>query len=277
MARWTWHYLHPRAIRWRHIKRKFPDRPIVTALGKSLKVRIYPHDVIGREIYVHGIFEKAEVRFVTGFLKRGMVFLDLGANCGQYTLLGAQCVGETGKVHSFEPSSRMFAELEFNVTLNGLSDRCVLNNVALSDTEGVARLSKYEAGYEVYGSLGSQNRHPDSVGLEYEDVKTITLDSYVTTHDVGRIDLMKIDIEGAELLALRGGTQLLHSPDAPAIVLEMADVNTDGFGYKAMEIWDFLEECGYHLYRFDRQGAIAGRADRPEDFVQGQNLVAMKS
>lgn len=276
LVRYWRNKLHPRAIAWSYIKKHDPHRAIIAKLGKELKVRIYPHDVIGKDIYVHGWFEEAECRFVTKFLREGMVFFDIGANLGQYTLLAAHRVGKRGKVHSFEPSSRMFAELNFNVDINGLSDICILNNVAVSDKEGIAKLSKYEAGGEVYGSLGSQEWAPDSSIVGYEDIKTITLDSYIKKHNIKKIDLIKIDIEGAELLAIRGAGQFLHRPGAPTVLLEMADLNTNGFGYKAIEIWDYLESFGYGMHSLDKKGNITGPAERPLNFERAQNLVAIK-
>jgi FkbM family methyltransferase len=171
----------------------------------------------------------------------------------------------------------MFSELKFNVELNNLSNICILNNVAVSDKEGTARLSKYEAGGEVYGSLGSQNW--DGWGksiVGYEEVKVITIDKYIKEHNIDHVDLIKIDIEGAELLALRGAYKLLHNADVAAIVLEMADINTIGFGYHAIEIWDYLKSLGYSLHSFDKHGNLAGPAKRPLDFACAQNLVAIK-
>jgi FkbM family methyltransferase len=203
-----------------------------------------------------------------------MVFFDLGANFGQYTVLAAERVGLTGKVYSFEPSARMYGELAFNVALNGLEDRCVLNNLALSDKRGSASLSRYEAGAEVYGSLGTQ-QWTNSRVVGYEEVVTTTLDSYVAEHRIGHVDLIKMDIEGAELLALRGGERLLRTEDAPAVVLEMVDKNAKGFGYSALEAWDFLDAIGYRLYSFNRRSELS-RAVRPNDFQTGTNLLAIK-
>jgi FkbM family methyltransferase len=273
----TWYLLNPRAIMWRHIKKRHPSKTIIAKLGKDLKVRIYTHDVIGRDIYVQGMFEKAECKFVTNFLKQGMIFFDIGANLGQYTLFGAKRVGNNGRVHSFEPSSRMFSELKFNVELNNLSNICILNNVAVSEKEGTAKLSKYEPGGEVFGSLGNQNWAESSKSIiGHEEVRTIILDKYIKEHNINHIDLIKMDIEGAELLALRGAYQLLHQAKAPTIILEIADVNTDGFGYKAMNIWDYLESLGYRMHCLDKHGSISGWAERPPDFVKAQNLVAIK-
>lgn len=276
-AGYLWDLLNPRAIMWRRIKKRHPNKAIIAKLGKDLKVRIYTHDIIGKDIYVKGLFEKSECLFVTKFLKQGMIFFDVGANLGQYTLLGANRVGSSGQVHSFEPSGRMFSELKYNVELNNQSDICILNNVAVSDKEGTARLSKYEAGSEVYGSIGSQDW--DGWGksiIGYEEVKMIALDQYIKEKNIDHIDLIKMDIEGAELLALRGAYELLRDADVSAIVLEMSDVTTNGFGYKAVEIWDYLKSLGYSLRSFDRHGNLAGPAKRAIDFVPALNLVAIK-
>jgi len=213
---------------------------------------------------------------VRKLLRPGMVVFDLGANLGQYTLLAAKCVGKQGQVHSFEPSHRMFRELEFNIKLNGFSDICILNSLAVCDTCGTAKLSRYEEGAEVYASLGSQERQEATV-IGYEEVKTVRLDDYIEEQRVDRVDFIKMDIEGAELLALRGAEKLLRRNDSPAILLEMADVNTDGFGYKAVETWDYLESLGYRLHCFDATGNISARATRPSDFRKAQDLVALKA
>lgn len=277
LKRHTWDALHPRARAWNRQQHNYPDQPVLTPLDTTLKVRVYPTDIIGREIYIYGMFEKEECRFVKNFLAPGMVFFDIGANLGQYSLLAARQVGPGGKVHSFEPSSRMFHELKFNIDLNGFSNICSLNSVAVSDTRGTAKLSRYEPGSEVYGSLGTQHWTTTSPIIGYEEVNTITLDEYTRENRVNHVDLIKMDIEGAELKALHGATQLLSQADAPTLVVELADINTIGFGYPAMDIWDFLEKLGYSLYRFNKKGKIIGLATRPKDFQIAQDLVAMKS
>jgi len=267
--------LSPRAFAWRYFQRRHRDRSIITRLDKNLKVRIYFHDIIGKQIYIHRLFEPAECRLVMKFLKPGMIVVDAGANLGQYALLAARQVGTGGQVHSFEPSSRMFEELQFNVNLNGLASICTCNQQALSNTCGTAQLSQYEPGAEVFGSLGTQQRD-NKIILGYETVETTTLDIYVQKKNVIHIDLIKIDIEGAELLALQGAKQILSKPNAPAILIEMADINTLGLGYHAVEIWDWLESFGYCFYGFDKHGEITRRVRRPSDFLRAQNLLAMK-
>ena len=79
MTRRVWNFVNPRAIAWRHIEKRCPDKPIITKLGRDLKVRIYKNDVIGKYIYVDGMFEKTEAMFVTRFLKPGRAATCLSA------------------------------------------------------------------------------------------------------------------------------------------------------------------------------------------------------
>jgi len=270
------HTLHPRAIKWRYLKRNAPDQAVITRLGRNLRVRVYPHDVIGEGIYVQGCSETSTWKFVERFLQPGMVFFDLGANLGQYSLLGATRVGPTGSVHSFEPSERMHAELQFNVGLNDLHCICRLNRAAVSDTAGTARLSKYAPGGEVYASLGTQQWARNARVIGHEEVRTVTLDKYVSEHGIGRVDLIKMDIEGAELLALRGACHLLQGPCSPTIVFEIADVNTEGFGYRAADIVNYLKERGYSVCHLRENGSIGGAIDETIAHFHGENLIAVK-
>ncbi len=265
----------PKALRWDYLRKYHPSKPLITPLDGCLKVRIYPKDVIGRYIYIDGVFERDCSDFVKAFLRPGMIAFDIGANLGQYTVLAAHRVGQQGQVHSFEPCERMFHELEFNVGLNGLSHICTLNRVAVSNTVGVATLSRYEEGAEVYGSLGAHKRSEAEV-VGHEDVQIITLDDYIEEKAIDRVDLIKMDIEGAELLALKGAQNLLSRDDAPTILLEMADINTEGFGYKAVEIWDFLTGIGYRIHGISASGEAFYEKNRPADFAATTNVVASK-
>jgi FkbM family methyltransferase len=267
---------HPRALMWRGYQRWRPTAPVIAPLPKGLKARIYPHDVIGTYIFIDGVFERAEWEFADCFLKRGMTVFDLGANLGQYTLLAAASVGPAGRVHSFEPNGRMFSELLFNVDLNGLTAVCVLNRVAVSHTCGTARLSCYAPGGEVYSSLGTRQVASEARPMGYEEVVTTTLDAYIREQGIEHVDFMKIDIEGAEFWALQGARGLLSRRDAPLILVELADVNTEGFGYRAVETWDFLVDLGYQMYALESAGCGLRRMERPQDFSIAANVVAMK-
>ena len=86
-----------------------------------------------------------------------------------------------------------------------------------------------------------------------------------------------MDIEGAELLALRGARDLLSQSKAPAIILEVGDLNTQGFGYQAVEICEHLKQMDYRMYGLSRYGRLVHLAKYPDDYLRAGNIVAIKS
>ncbi len=211
----------------------------------DLKARVWPFDVTGKGLYV-GLFEHEEVQFIRRILKPGMVFLDIGANMGFYSIIAAKYVGSSGQVHSFEPSPRMFEELKFNIELNGLSN-VEPNSIALGDKSGTACLSRYERGKEVYASL-SPNVYPGAKITGHDYVTVETLDNYVEEKRLERVDVIKIDVEGAECLVLRGSQVLLSSTSGPTIILEMVPSLMEHFNCSCNEVVRFFREFGYKVF-----------------------------
>jgi len=175
-----------------------------------------------------------------------MFVFDVGANIGIYSLLGAKLVGQCGSVHAFEPTPATFAQLVANVMLNGFN-WIHLNQKAVSEKSGTSLLYLYKQ--NPINSLARQ----DWVGqpLGQIAIETVTLDEYVSEQALPRVDLVKIDVEGAEILVLKGARQLLNGPNPPAVICEFSDKTTHGFGYDAMELRQFLEDQGYKLYRWE--------------------------
>jgi FkbM family methyltransferase len=258
--------IHPKALVWRFKRRWHPAQPIITKLINNLKVRIYPEDIIGKDIFIHGVFEPKESRFVIKFLKPGMIFFDVGANLGQYTLLGGQLVGPMGQVHSFEPNKRMFQELCFNVDLNDFTSRCILNNLAVADKIGPGKMPVYKPGAEVYSSLG-QYQVNQYLTSDFEEISLITIDAYLKIHAIPKVNLIKMDVEGCEFLALQGAKNLLALPDAPTILLEVSEKNLAGFGHTINDLLKFLSALQYKKYVIGRNGDIilANENDRFSD------------
>lgn len=97
--------------------------------------------------------------------------------------------------------------------------------------------------------------HP-GVGAEVDrftiTVPAVNLDSYINDHHLSRIDLVKVDVEGAELMVLQGACELLGRTPAPVWIIEVTDATTKGFGYPAKSICDFLSRYGYNLWGIDR-------------------------
>lgn len=144
-----------------------------------------------------GMFEKKELAVFRNSIKNGHIVADIGANIGLYTVIAARKVGPIGKVFSFEPEAENFDLLSKNVELNKFENTTLINS-ALSDTSGERDL------YLSKDNKGHYSFSDDSFADTKISVKTNTFDEYMKKYGSPKIDLIKMDIEGAEPLALDG-------------------------------------------------------------------------
>jgi FkbM family methyltransferase len=225
---------------------------------------LVPPTGAGALIYYQGVSEPETAGFVSRFLKPGMIFFDLGAHIGEYTLIASDRVNHRGQVHSFESNPDVNSILVQNVHLNRC-DNVFLNAVALTDRQGDVEFN-LEAEPSVSSLHYSSNLSPNRL----IKVACTTLDHYWREHNEGP-DLVKIDIEGAELLALRGARRIL-TDNSPVIVLEYLPENAEHFNYTYAELADFLDGLGYVLLELVDDGA----ARKIEGVPSRANLIATK-
>jgi FkbM family methyltransferase len=224
-----------RGVPWRH------------SLAPGVEINLHPEDRLSEAICV-GKYEATEQRFVRRFLKPGDVFVDVGANVGLFTLLAAERVKNTGRVFAFEPSPTTFQRLQENVRLNRFQNvRC--ERVALSDDAETRTLTTSVEGYGAWDSLGAP-----SAGRRFTThaVSCCTWDDFACREDlVGRVTLMKLDVEGWESRVLRGGRNTLARADSPDLLVEFTDANAQAVGGSCSDIYRSLEGLGYRIYRLD--------------------------
>lgn len=247
-----------RRVLWR-LRWRITAEPWILRFKKDLKIAV-ANDGQGALLCYQGCSEAETEDFIVGFLRPGMVFIDVGAHVGKYTLLAARAVGSAGEVHAFEPNPAVFGLLQKNVRLNRLGN-VFTNRCAVSDVEG-------ERDFEVRKELTICSLRP-TVGSSTPEgfpgglskivrVPCISLDAYCSSR-FRKPDLVKIDVEGAELPVLRGAQQLLALPmqSAPVWVFEYAPANYARFGYGPDELIAFLETHGYAVWRCQKSGRIA--------------------
>jgi FkbM family methyltransferase len=198
------------------------------------RMTVVPREQINQTVFLYGSFEISETRLIQSLLRPGMTFVDVGANIGYYTVVAARLVGPTGKVHSFEPHARIRAQLQENVSLNDYSN-VVVHGEAMAETSG---------GVAFFVSAVDQNQGlssilPGSGRQQAQPVPSITLDDFMATHPT-RVDLLKMDIEGAEVNVIRGGSRTLAAPDAPTIIFEAAEL---------APVAELLRAHGYRIKR----------------------------
>jgi len=209
-------------------------------LATGDKMVINPSDYVGFRIYMCGYYEPETVAAVQAKLKPGMTFFDIGAHFGQYTLVGASAVGPQGKVFAFEPGPVQQSYLKRNVELNG-HKHVTLNQIALGDHEGVV-------GFVIdnEGNLGGSHLSTSNEKSTIE-VELTTLDSYCAKHGISHIDVMKVDVEGAELMMFKGASNVLDTVPPTCIFYECIDSLSRKFGCEAKEVHELLVSKGYKI------------------------------
>jgi FkbM family methyltransferase len=210
-------------------------RPFSIPWTLGIRLKVSGKDETLRELFFHGQFEPNEFHYLNQLLKPGMVFIDAGANLGLYSLFASRKVGAGGHVLAIEPSKREFQKLCRNISLNRMKNILALH-LAVADIPGTADLriaDELHAGHNSFFAFKWSH-----TGLEtVETVKTRTLDEIVAEHKFNRVDFIKMDIEGAELAALRGAQETLKRFH-PTLWIEMAEATEN-------QVQDLLHRCDY--------------------------------
>jgi FkbM family methyltransferase len=193
-----------------------------------------------------------ELEYLESTLCPGMVMIDGGANLGIYTVLASASVGEKGVVLAFEPGETSYRSLEENIALNGAWNVRPFKR-ALADVTGSRRL------YHTRGGLvGYSLTTDEGPATPFEEVQTTTIDETLAAERIDRVDLLKLDVEGAEELALQGAAQLLDRA-RPVVLFEMAPFVPITAGMRYDGAWGLLERRGYRLFEVAEDGELIPR------------------
>jgi FkbM family methyltransferase len=245
---WAQSYIwRPRRIHWLFTRLKTMADVRVkhrARLVTGQSILVDPFECVGSSIAQTGCFDHLTVVLWRALLFTGAVVVDVGAHVGQFTLIASEAVGPRGSVLAFEPDPRTFAYLDENVRRNGCRN-VVCSRSALAQEAADSFLYLSDVSNVGCNSLRKTLRHSGGS----IPVQTQRLDDYVVAAGIERIDLLKVDVEGAELDVLRGAESLL-ARHRPAIVLELS-INSDGFGYSSGDVELALADMHYTLYRVE--------------------------
>lgn len=189
-----------------------------------------------------------------------LTFFDVGANVGGYTNMVLDCIGNQALVHAFEPSAWTFEKLCSNVK----SSQVKLNNIGCSEI--IQTLPMY-SNKEGSGMASVYNRELEYLGIsmkETEQAKFTRIDNYCQENNVGHIHLLKLDIEGHELSALKGAKNMIDGGNIDFIQFEFGGCNIDSRTY--FKDFFLLLHDKYDIYRILQNGLY--KIDKYSEYLE---------
>ncbi len=226
------------------------DKERLFISNEGIKLMLTPNDASLMGIVYLGSMNPLETKLVKEKLKPGDTFFDIGAYIdGWHSLVAGGEVGELGKVYSFEPHPKFYKRFARNLKLNKLNN-IKLENLAVADKAGFMTFFPAESSSSFFRNFNSKpNRKKTSI-----KVKVITLDDYIFKNKIKKIDMIKIDVEGAEMLVLKGANRTLQRDDAPDLLIEVVDSYLKDAGSSEKELIGYLRKFGYKAYTLDFSG-----------------------
>ncbi len=263
-----------RSLHWSFYKRLGRTKPFDLRFDTDQTIRVRPIDRFAKNLFLGGGSEPWLAGLLDAYLRPGMVYFDIGAHIGQFVLMAAKRTAPTGKVHCFEAAASTFGQLVTNIQLNHHT-HVTANHRAVYHTSTTVELHICAPGKEAFNSLGKPLRPDDEISGT-ESVQTAVLDEYCAEQGITTIDLMKIDVEGAEVAALKGGRAVLSRDNAPPIAIEVNESTLQSLGESSQSLLSLLREYGYTMYRFDPATLELTHAPPEDHYPQTENLIACK-
>jgi len=233
-----------------------PQRPVQAMIGgvkfefdfaDAALLDSFQHSRPAMHAMRHGSYEPTLRRAMRRYLKPGDTFIDVGANIGYVSAVGASLVGAAGQVHSFEPVPACFRRLQRLAQLNP-AYKFTLNNYALGAEDGEATLTLRR------GNIGGNTLVPDQIAPEHVastcTVPVRRLGAYLSRHAIERPALIKIDVEGFEYEVIQGlASYFAATAHRPPIICEISPEALKGLGYSVHDVADHMTRLGYTAYR----------------------------
>ena len=226
-----------------------PFAPVWEQVEPKVRMQLDPADLISRVILETGTWEKPSWRVIEESLQAGGTFVDIGAHIGYYSLKAAAVVGPEGRVIAVEPNPETVAKLRANLHASG-DDWASVEPVACSDAEGQLELFGGPSSNTGETSISKTNAERDPTARKSFTVRARPLDSILADNQVTRVDWIKIDVEGAEMLVLKGSAATLDRYH-PRLLVEVEDSQLRELGTSAAEVVGFLLQHGYREGRHE--------------------------
>lgn len=226
----------------------FGDHTALVATRWGAKMLVDTRDAaIAPWLVLDGLWEPHVTSWLQTTLRPGHVFVDVGANVGYFTLLGASLVGPGGRVVAVEAHPTLAGTLQRNVVINGYYGFVTTHHKAAwsETTELEFHIRANFAGNSSVGTIDAAGLERLGDTEEAVSVEAVVLDELLA--DLPRVDVMKIDVEGAEVHAFQGLTRILEANPGIVIMFEWARAQIESVGDAPEDLVDLVEGLGFRL------------------------------
>jgi len=226
-------------------------KPIYALLEKITFGQGLPKTVNGIKVklpakyirYFPSDYEQENFSFLKRICSDGAVVLDIGAHIGLFSAIAAKITGDSGKVFAFEPAPKTLPVLYQTIRINQLGSVVSPINQAMGKDTGKITFFISDEEADNSNSLVSYKEDRKLNGVE---VAVNTIDHFVISKLLNRVDFIKIDVEGAEYDTLRGGIEVFKKL-RPCFILAIHPEPIAKKGDKLEDIYDLLQQLGYNI------------------------------
>lgn len=227
---------------------------LVNNVDGDIKMQLDITKKMGAAFFWIGYHEFNEWRYLHNFLKPEMVFVDVGANQGEYTLFAAKRL-TTGRVFSFEPVDLFYKQLDINIKLNGFNNVSSFNFGLGQNVVSLPIYMAKETQMMAHEGLATIYQSEER-GNYIQDIQIKVFDDMVEALLINRLDVVKIDVEGAELSVLTGMKNSIVK-FKPYILLEMNAITFNTAGYELNTILEFFNKLNYTAFNINKDGKLS--------------------
>lgn len=225
------------------------DKVYKKRLHDNFYMLLNPTEHIQQQLFWYGCYENELGDLLKKVLRSNDVFIDIGANIGYFSLLSAS-ISPTVKVISFEPVKDLFKKMTENFSINDSK-----NIVAIHAAVGEVNEER-ELFLSASDNQGMSSFHqPENYSGRKEKVEVITIDHWFKTSGLTKIDLIKLDIEGSELAALKGMGSVLEE-QRPSLIVEINPETLSLFGLKPLDIYNYLNQFNFDRFLIYENGRL---------------------
>lgn len=227
------------------------DLWVYTNLLYNIKMKLNIGEFLQAHLFLFGSYELPSVKFIRKFLINGGNAVDVGAQIGYLTIVMATSCKTQLHVYSFEPEPYNISQFNTNISLNALDNITLIPKAVTSTLNPIKLFLAKDNNSGTHSTISSD----PNVSSDFITVDSTTLDEFVRDQAITKLDLIKIDVEGAELDVIKGAREvltLLH----PALIIELSESIQQSRGFSTIEFKAIMLELGYDPYLISDRGLL---------------------